>query len=843
MPAKKKSIAHDAEKAELLRQAELRKLAEEQERLRKIEAEARQRVEEEWVRVMEDQRQREASISRAITEREMRLAFEKREQELSSALECKDCEVRELRAKLTGIQQSVGDMMQERESALRRAGMIANELELAQMRIVDLESALSEKERESHAQLHELRLLLDEAAEEHRGLKVEHQRLLRAHEEQQEQLNAMQAEQATGAAADDKRLATVDPQSTDAETALLLKVLNEEVEKHREVARLLQAELEQKGRDDEKGSVLITLLNSQLESSRDECKRLHDLSTDRLKQLESLQSLLDAEREKTKGLYRDLDKAHAEMTVERRQLMLEIGVHTAQVNKLTEALEKRSAELTEVKEQFSNHREKAAEREQYDFQVNVNLKGEVEELKKDLNKVTEALRVATDEAYSKKAIMRAEIASLQTRLKKLQENAEKNDRESFETIAVLRASNERLQREKDTLTQTTNESLRQMKDEIKCLCDARDGFKALAEKLQVEKDTIEKELFEKLLRMTANHDRLHEELGRVTMRHEQREKEFVENAIFLNAEKETLKAKVEELKEKLDQRSREHAEHIQSITDELNNLRSKAEKQLAEKQSVYEVESARATSAEENVKTLKDQVTELEMLVAARVRERNEVERALKKEASELRLELSAAKRTIERFECALGDTSYKSLCEANERMRRDLEYQRERVAVLNDTIASMKVESSIMETYKEKMLTEQNEQYARYIQREEKLRQIMNPLFYELRSIVERNGLAEQLRRDLDIFDEYVRKSYRSTAQDKRTVAQASHFAEGAASSTEAKNTVSSAVDCRTTLPAVGCGKQPMRGDIAGFTFIPRKPAAPTTQQSTSTGELPTIY
>ncbi|KAH9598283.1 hypothetical protein LSM04_009635 [Trypanosoma melophagium] len=875
MPAKKRGGASEAERAESARQLELRRLAEEQERLRKLESEARQRLEEEWSRAMEAHRQRQMDIQRAITERELRLAFEVREEELREGIESRECEVRELRAKLNGLQQGVNAIQQERDSALRRLAMVNNELELAQMKQVELEALLDERERDARARLRQVEQQRDESLEIQHQLKVNLECLKRSYEEKEEQFNTLKA---AFAESPDTQLATVHPQSTDAETALLLKVLNEEVEKHRETARLLQVELDRKGRDDEKGSVLISLLNSQLEATRDECKRLYDTATDRRNQLEAVQALLDSEREKTKSLYHDLDTAYAESTVERRQLTLEIGVHTAQVTELTKTLAAVNAELAEVKEQYESHRTKSMEREQYDFQVNVALKGEVEQLKKDLTKVTEELRVAGDEAYKTKALLRAEIESLKTRLRKLQESSEKNERESFETIAVLRATSERLQEEKKILQQTSEDNFRKMREELVSVCAARDGYRTQSEELKKEKEVLERDLMEKLLRMTANHDHLHEELQRVTARYGGREKEFVENSIFLNAEKETLKAKVEELTEKLSQRGREHVQHVQEISNELAELKSKTEKQLTAIKKIQDAETTRANDAENQAQCLKQNVADLEKQLSIKRREREEMEKAMKCEARELRMELNAAKRTIERFECALGDSSFKSLREANDELRRDLQKQREKVVLLNDTIASMKVESNIMESYKEKMLADQNEQYARRIQQQEKMRQMMNPLFYELRSIVEKNGLAGPLRRDLDTYDDYIRRSRIPAPPEKRNnnvknrlTAEKSQTptpppaleTQGAAAAaptgsapaaaivvlgtnkTDVKSSRSGTDNGYHTLPSVQSPNTTGTANdgVESVRFLPQKPAATVQPQAHTPHALPSIY
>ncbi|KAG8348285.1 hypothetical protein ERJ75_001354800 [Trypanosoma vivax] len=744
-------------------QSELRKLEEERERLLKLEMKAREMLEEEWCRAIDAQRQRQLEIQRAVTERELRLAYEEREQDLRAELECRGTEVRELRAKLHGMQQGLTNMQQERESVHRRLAMLGNELELAQLNHVERDTLIEKNLREYNEKLQEVERTRSALLDEHFNLKTEHERLKRSHTELEEKYEALKESYKNSP---DKQLSAVDPLSTDAETAMLLKVLNEEVEKHREAARLLQSELERRERDEEKSSVLITLLNSQLDSSREDAKRLHDLSNDRRKQLEALQELLDTEREKTKSLHRDLDMAVAESSVERRQLELEIGVHVKQVEELTKALEETQSELTKLKDQHEAFKNKSAEREQSDFQVNVELKSEVEQLKKDLARASDELRLSAEESYKTKALLRAELDSLKVRLQRLQENAEKNERDAFETIAVLRASESRLLEEKKTSEATHEEATRKLRTEVQHVCNERDAFQAQLTKTKQKAEETEKDLYERLLRMTAAHDRLFEELEHMKKSYAAREKDFIESAIFNNAEKETLRAKVEELTDKLEKRKMEHAQHIKGLTTDFENLRGFMNEQISAQKALHQAEVDRATGAEAEVDMLKKEVSQYSVRAEVVAREKEEVERMLRTELRDLRMELSAAKRTIERFECTLGDTSYKSMREANDRLMQEVDQNREKIARLNDTIASMKVESNIMETYKEKVLSEQNEKFALHIQHLEMLRQMVNPLFYELRSVVEKHGLVGHLRRELEAYDEYVRRSRSAVSQ-----------------------------------------------------------------------------
>nr|CCC95628.1 unnamed protein product [Trypanosoma congolense IL3000] len=843
MRGKRKSPALDAERMEAVRQAELRKHEEEQERLRQLELAARQALEEEWRNAIESHRKRQMEMEHTIREREMHLEYERRERELQDRLRGKEMEVVELRAKLCGLQQGVSSLQQERDSLLRRLSMMGNELELAQVKSVERDTMIERANSECGVKLREMDEVRSALKEELQQLRIDHEKLKRAYDDMESQFKTAKETYLANA---DERLEVVDPQSTDAESVLLLKVLNEEVEKHRETVRLLQAELERKGRDEEKSSVLITLLNSQLENAREEAKRLHDTSKGRLAQLESVQGLLDSEKEKARNLHRDLDVAHAEATVERKQLNLEIGVHKKQVEDLTKLLEITREELANVKSQFETHRVNAMEREQGDLQVNIALKGEVEQLKKDFNKANDELRTVTEEAYSTKAVLRAEVDSLKVRLQRLQENAERNERESFETIAVLRASEERLLDEKKFSAKNHEEAVLAFREEIRTLCCERDAYKSQVEEITAKKIESEKELYQRLLRMTANHDRLHEELERLTSSYSVREKEFLENAIFSNAEKETLRAKTVELTDTLERRKEEHANHVQNITNELVNLRQRLDAEISLYNKALKEEKERAEEAERKIQELEAQkegyVRDIDLLG----RKREDIEKTLKSEIRDLRTELSAARRTIERFEATVGDFTFKSVQEVNERLQREVQHQREKIAKLNETITSMKVESTVMETYKEKMLAEQNEKYSVHIQHLERLRQMINPIFFEMRSILEKNGLAGSLRRDLDAFDEHVRRSRAVTSQSVATprgcvegkcAVGTSHAAtcDPAAAVVDGSDGVSlsSSAACKT-LPAVGRLGSVEEEKTERTMLVPQKPmtAPPQTQE-----------
>eukprot|EP00455_Lapot_gusevi_P001662 TRINITY_DN10635_c0_g2_i8.p2 TRINITY_DN10635_c0_g2~~TRINITY_DN10635_c0_g2_i8.p2 ORF type:complete len:124 (-),score=23.48 TRINITY_DN10635_c0_g2_i8:597-968(-) len=99
--------------------------------------------------------------------------------------------------------------------------------------------------------------------------------------------------------------------------------------------------------------------------------------------------------------------------------------------------------------------------------------------------------------------------------------------------------------------------------------------------------------------------------------------------------------------------------------------------------------------------------------------------------------------------------------------LKADLQSYKNQVANLNNTVATMKIESDILDNYKTKVLQEQNEQYARRVQQQEKEQRMMLPLMNEMISTLQRHGLTTSLQADIDQFRQQIARSSTSGATD----------------------------------------------------------------------------
>ena len=78
-----------------------------------------------------------------------------------------------------------------------------------------------------------------------------------------------------------------------------------------------------------------------------------------------------------------------------------------------------------------------------------------------------------------------------------------------------------------------------------------------------------------------------------------------------------------------------------------------------------------------------------------------------------------------------------------------------------------MKIESDILDNYKTKILQEQNEQYVRRIQMQEKEQRMVAPLMNEMINTLQRHGLTASLQADIDQYRQQVARSHASGGID----------------------------------------------------------------------------
>lgn len=770
---KAKSAAVVAKESELAREAELLRLQQVQERIRNEELQIRQRIEEEEHKLLEHLRIREQTIANAIAERGRQVRFDAMEKELMETAERKDRDIQELRAKVLGQQVAQEDLERERESALRRAAMLNNELELVQMKYIECQAQMVSQEKSYEASNAQLVQQYDELQVALSSLRATHENLLKQHQ-------ALQDEVA-------KKAVTTSPVSekltpdeivkmdvselsraqggVDTETTVLLKVLHGEVSKYKEKALQLQAELDSKLRDDEKSSLLVGILNTQLDSVREDQKRLHATAQNRQKEVETVQLFLNEEKKKTKELCEQLDRATSEATVQQRQLQLEVGVHKAQVEELTNRLAEIQHEHQLLEAEHKDTVLRSTAREQEDFKTNVAMKSELLKQKEDLAKVLQEKQAMQEEGFQYKVLTRAEMDSLKVRLRKFEEEMERKERESYETTSVLRSDVEKLKNEKKLLLDFSNVEKARLTDDLERYHKSLNQVQRELEELKRHSTHVQKDLYEKLTHMTACHDSKHEEVVRLRSELEKKETEYTNNAIFLNAKCENYRSTIESMEKESEARRLEHLTHVESIAQELMDLQTNLSRELKEMDVAKKAQEDRADQSERQVHRLQEEVRRL----LSKVKELSDTkaEEAIhhNRELRELQHELSLAKRTIVRLEGTIGDQAgFKQVIELNEKLSEENQSLQKQVSNLNSTIAGMKMESDYLKDLRVNRMGEEMNQLRLRNNQLEYLHKLTIPLLTELRHIVQQHGITRAMQTALEKYDINVARAQLET-------------------------------------------------------------------------------
>ncbi|GET93630.1 hypothetical protein, conserved [Leishmania tarentolae] len=752
MPAKKagrgKSLALAAREAELAQEAELLRKETEKGRIRNEECEVRQIIEEEWRKLLEAHRSRERDVRNTLADVERKAYYDAKEREIAVTVAQKVQELQEVQATLALKVQENDLLEKEKASALRRVSLLTNELELMQLRCMDSQQRMAE---------------VDQAHQEtQRKWEMDYDALQQAHQELEMKFSALELEQAKAKSAAEAAASAKEEEDTltkksaavasseDEETVMLLRVMQTETERYKATATELQAEVDHARKQEEKSNLLVGILNTQLESVREDNKRLHELAQKRQAELEAAGQLRHDAEEARRSALTEMMQALSAASVQQRQLELELDVHRTEAEKLNVELSEVRQECAALKEELTSVSHKAVQQAKNDHATNTAMQADLNNQKKDLEIALKAKEKAEDEKFNHRLLTRAEIDSLKTRLQRLQETTERKDRESSETIAVLKAD---IAKQEATTAQLLREhelDTNALRTKLTTTETERDFLRSALDSLKESSSKREKELYEQLTEVTAHHTTACEELERLRVHNARKDSEYVHNTIYLNAECENLKTKISEMTDAATQQRRNHANHVEQLRAEAEQLKSRLTEELHTQQSLHARECERADMAERNVRRLQEHIREMEQESRVTGTKHNEAVKALQAESRDLRSELSIAKRTIERLECAIGDQAgYRQLTELNDKLTKELQAYQRNVATLRDKTVALQVEAETMGGYKVKKAQEEKELMARRLQQTERRYRLLVPLFAQLRDLVE-NYLASYVHPEL---------------------------------------------------------------------------------------------
>lgn len=755
---KKKDPGADAQaeaEAQRLKEAEAQK-AREEEMKQKAEEEARRREEDEKRRQAEEQRRKDDDIRRAKEEEDRRIREKEREIQQIQLLEEKDKEINDLKEKIYALNRSYASIQNDYETEARRASQLTNELEVTQMKLIDVEGGQERKEKtwmseqtrfreENHNLATSLAILqqnFDRLKDENDSLK--HRAL--------DETDALKSEMSQIRSDKDK---------DDTENTILMKLLHTELDKYKQQVAQLHGDLERKERDDVKNTIMLGLLNSQLDSGKEENRRLNDMLDDHRRKIDSLEKKLEEANARVGTKSTQYDELMKSATTQKDQLSREIEVHLAKINTLTETLSRTKEELENTTSHFLNFQGEAERKDKDSFEKNVILKADLEHTKRTLAQTQEQKKKDDDDHFSRNTLQSAEIDSLKLRIQKVQENLEKSEKNAFESstlfkaeIETLKAKNAQLEESLRSAEKDAFEKITNLKGEVGVEKNALVQTKHLAERK-------EREYFEQLTRITSENETLHRQVLSLQTLNEKRDKEYIDNTVFLNAEKETLKNKVALLDEELKKQDASHQQYATRAQQQEQSLKGNYEEQLAALKASLSTESEKLLQQRQQLEGSQKRIQALETEGAKKDKDNWDKVNSLKAENQGLRKENDAQKETIEKLEGSIAENyNFKILAEQNELLKADLQSYKNQVANLNNTVATMKIESDILDNYKTKVLQEQNEQYLRRIQQLEKEQRMVSPLLNEMINTLQRHGLTTSLQADIDMYRQQVSRS-----------------------------------------------------------------------------------
>ncbi|KAK7194027.1 hypothetical protein NESM_000315100 [Novymonas esmeraldas] len=834
MPAKKagrakSSPAIAAREAELVQETELMRQETQRERLRNEECELRQRIEEEEGKLLEAHRVRERDIHNTLAEAERQAHYAAKEREMAASVAQKVQELQEAQAML-GLKVQENDLLEkEKASALRRVALLTNELELAQLRHTEAQQSATaadlvhqESQRRWEAEYDALQQAYQELGMRHASMELEHARATSAAEAAAATPADADAEKAATAKTGTAAAAAAAASSSDGETAMLLRVMQTEVERYKATAVQLQEEVTHVRKEEERSNLLVGILNTQLESVREDNKRLHDLAQKRQAELEAAGQLRRDANEARQSALTEMQQTLSAAAVHQRQLELELDVHRKEAEKLTAELSEARRECVALKDELKAASRQATQQAHADHATNTAMQAELANQRKDLELALKAKETAEDDKFNHKILTRAEIDSLKARLQRLQETMERKDREAFETIAVLKAD---LAKQESSSVQLSHEhglNLSALQAHVASTESERDSLRAGLDSLQQSSRRREQELYEQLTQVTARHTAASEELERLRADTAQKESDYTHNTICLNAERENLRTKISEMTEAAAQQLLTHATEVEQLRSETEQLESHLTAESRTQKAACTRERERADMAERNVRRLQDTIHAMEEAAHSDGVTHSEAVKALQAESRDLRSELGIARRTIERLECAIGDQAgYRQLTELNDKLTKELQAQQRSAATLGDKAVALQIEAETMGGYKVKKAQEERELMARRLQQTERRYRLLVPLFAQLRVLVETH-LASYLHPELyAALEEY----------DRQTSLQPTHTAK-----THHKGGGAAALDGAAADAAVATAAAPSHENYAATlptAMQPRRPSSPSASRN----------
>eukprot|EP00668_Euglena_longa_P035381 GGOE01045449.1.p1 GENE.GGOE01045449.1~~GGOE01045449.1.p1 ORF type:complete len:778 (-),score=292.65 GGOE01045449.1:386-2719(-) len=384
------------------------------------------------MQVSEESRVASASDTNQEVERQRRMR--EREIQQLQLLEEKEKEVAELTSRLAALNRTYAEAQQDLEAETARAALLMNDIETSQNVALGFQAQCQSQEEDFKKRTLHLRIAGEVAARDLHYLRIEQDTLQKEHQE----LVESSTQEITSLK---ERLAQLEEakEKEDTEGAMLMRLLHAELDKYKGQAAQFEVELERRQRDEVRSTVMLGLLNSQVDQHVDENQSLEGLLREQRRQLDRQEQQLSDSQAKAKSLEEEVNVLQAQLQSKTLDADKEIFELREKLDVGARTRRHMEAALDDLHSQLAAVKQEASAADKAAFEKNILLQSDLDQQQKLAQGHLRDLEVLKQIHAQQLASLEQDYARLQTKHEELQAIHQAEHSSDTESIAALKA--------------------------------------------------------------------------------------------------------------------------------------------------------------------------------------------------------------------------------------------------------------------------------------------------------------------------------------------------------------------------------------------------------------------
>uniref|UniRef100_A0A7S1I8R8 Uncharacterized protein n=1 Tax=Eutreptiella gymnastica TaxID=73025 RepID=A0A7S1I8R8_9EUGL len=731
------------EQERLAKEEQERKVKEEAERLKRIEEEDRKRREEyeQLIQRQEEERQQEAE-ERRQRERE-------REIQQLQLLEEKDREIAGLQSQILVINRQYLMVQQDLERETKGSSILQSDMELAQQTLSQYMASVANKEDEFTRRTHDLRV-----GGERAQLKVE--QLTRDYTNMKEAYEKLHAESTTEISQlkEDLDILERTKEKDETESAMLMQLLHTELDKYKAQATQLEADLDRRHREDVKHTIMLGLLNSQIDQHCDENQSLSDVVHQQKNTIDKLEQQLQAEQQKRKALEQEQERLEAELKSKTESFEDQIAALKQLLDETTSLNGRLQADMDLTKTKYLELQEDAAAATKKAFEQKILLQSEVDAHRAQAEKHKAALETYKKEHAAAHAALQAELDTVQGLYARAQEAGEASHAKDFETITSLQTKGEDLAQHNRRLLEELARKSKQWDVEKVDLAAEAELHKSKLRQEQEIAAARERHHFETTTRLQKEVEVLTDEEAALQQKLQQANEAAVAKEVQHNTEMEALQLRLEQQKASAAEAKQQHEAQVSELEAQWAAHKADFEAQVAEWKEKHRFMVERRQKTKGKKQQFRSNAAALEQRLQEQSEAHGEYTAQMQAVEDKLRTEIAGYRDSIAKLEADIKKNyNFKLLAGQNEFLKSDVEAFRNQNLRLQDTMADMQAEIDRLAEANTTGAYEQNKAVMARVRELERDHRMLQPLMSELIHTIQRHHLDGTLKSDIETY------------------------------------------------------------------------------------------